>query len=165
MTDLATGRARTNPVPSHGFLSPNDQRDLSRILSRLGEIRERPVRTEPHLVADNGPGQFNAPLSKARQMFAVRQRRCGFFPRSIFGEPGWDILLALYIHDSHIRLSITQLGQLVDTPATTVLRWLTYLEGEELILIRKHGHDRRTSMLQLTENGRSRMASFFQDVL
>ena len=48
----------------------------------------------------------------------------------MFGEPAFDILLALYIEGDAQPVMITTLVEAVGTPMTTTLRWVEALERE-----------------------------------
>lgn len=104
----------------------------------------------------------NHPLAK--EMYDSRQRRARFFPRSLFNEPAWDVLLVLYIHHGVSRLCIKDVLQMIDTPQTTLLRWLKTLEDENFVSVRKHPFDRRVSILDLTELGLSYMAAYLEEM-
>jgi DNA-binding MarR family transcriptional regulator len=92
----------------------------------------------------------------ASRVLFFRELRQELFNTSIFGEPGWEILLALYVGDNdRRRLSIGQLSEVSNVPLTTALRWLTYLEEQDLIDRSSSGFDQRVVNIELSENGRS----------
>ena len=78
--------------------------------------------TEPHPDhAENAPadampfgiGESDRTARIARSILAERRRRASFFDPTIFGEPAWDILLALYGDErTHGRQTIGQLVNL-----------------------------------------------------
>ena len=142
-------------------LSIEELQQLSRILARLG-VGGAQDRVDPEIVHTKGIKSAGSPLDRAKAIYNARQRRARFFPRMFFGEAGWEILLILYIHDGLTRLCIRDLGQLIDTPATTILRWLKVLEDEDFIAVRKHHLDRRVSILDLTEIGRARVKAYLE---
>jgi DNA-binding MarR family transcriptional regulator len=149
-------------------LSPGDRRALSRILARARAPRKRVGFSQQSFASMPVTGEkFNSsglPLVvKAKAMLLERQRRTRFFARSMFGEPGWDILLALFINDQTEQMNITQIVLLIDTPTTTVLRWLKSLQADQLITVRKDWRDGRMSIVGLAEKGRSTISTYFEE--
>ena len=152
------------PSPS-GFqvnaLSVEEVRQLSQILNRLGVTQAAPSIGFGTLITDPaGASSVQSSLDRAKAIFDSRRRRTGFFPKLMLGETGWEILLVLYIHDGLTRLCIRDLGPLIDSPATTVLRWLKVLKDEDFISLRKHPNDRRVTILDLTDLGRKRFQAY-----
>ena len=97
----------------------------------------------------------------AREQFRRSLRRKLFDPH-LFGEPGWDILLALYvIDDVERRLSIAELTAITHVPLTTSLRWLAYLEEQDLVSRTAAPNDQRVVLVELTDDGRKAMESYF----
>lgn len=97
----------------------------------------------------------------AREQFRRSLRRKLFDPH-LFGEPGWDILLALYvIDDVERRLSIAELTAITHVPLTTSLRWLAYLEEQDLVSRTAAPNDQRVVLVELTDEGRQAMESYF----
>ncbi len=75
--------------------------------------------------------------------------------RQLFGEPAWDMLLALYCLPARgERLTITALTLAADTPQTTGHRWQTILTEEGLIERGPLELDARKQFVRLTEKGR-----------
>ena len=104
-------------------------------------------------------------LDLARKAFIARRRRSQHFKKGMFGEPAWEILLALYIRDtSGGRLTITRLTDMIGLPPTSGLRWLDYLEKEHLVERESHPTDLRAFFVHLTDKGRTSMdLVFFRD--
>lgn len=91
-------------------------------------------------------------LQKATELYRFRKKRAEYLPGEIFGEPGWDILLDLFIARLHRRdVSISSACLGANVPPTTALRWITlfvergYIERTDCI------HDRRMSWLKLSD--------------
>lgn len=96
-----------------------------------------------------------------REQFQRALRR-KLFGEHLFGEPGWDILLALFVIDSvERRLSIADLTAITLVPLTTSLRWLGYLEEQDLISRSIAPNDQRMVLIELTDKGRSAMETYF----
>lgn len=95
----------------------------------------------------------------------MRRLRAQYFNRVMFAEPAWDMLLLLYLGESlEGRQTIGHLAELVETPLTTVLRWVAYLEKEQLAERRDHPTDRRMVFIELTDKGRKCMNAFLRDL-
>jgi DNA-binding MarR family transcriptional regulator len=99
-----------------------------------------------------------------REQFQRGLRR-RFFDPHVFGEPAWDILLALYVIDNvERRLSIAQLTTIAHVPLTTGLRWLTYLEEQDLVSRAVAPSDQRMVLIELTDTGRRAMEGYLTSV-
>lgn len=150
--------------PQANALSADELQQLSRILTRLGVSKPEPGGNPDHeLYALDSIEPGASALAQAKSIYGLRQRRTRFFPSMMLGETGWDILLVLYIHDGLTRLCVKDVGQLIDAPTTTVLRWLKILEDDNFISTRKHHLDRRVTLLDLTDMGRERFSAFLTD--
>jgi DNA-binding MarR family transcriptional regulator len=91
---------------------------------------------------------------------AQRLRRA-IFPKSLFSDPAWDILLALYrMHLSQQRLSILQLGKVANVAPTTTLRWVNCLVDRNLANRTEDPLDSRRVFVSLSSYGASLMERF-----
>ena len=98
---------------------------------------------------------------RATQVRFSRDLRRNLFSRNMFGEPAWDILLALYVIDpDQRRLSTRELSTLAGHPLTTALRWLDYLEEQDLIDRATNPFDQRVVYVELSAKGRARMDTY-----
>ena len=98
----------------------------------------------------------------AARLLASRKLRSGLFDPNLFGEPAWDILLSLYvIHNDRRRMSIRALAEHCDLPLTTMQRWLDYLAQRNLVRRLSNPADHRVVYIELSEQGRARMDSYF----
>jgi DNA-binding MarR family transcriptional regulator len=114
--------------------------------------------TEASRAAAASPGQRALLREHARQIRFSRDLRQKSFDRNIFGEPAWDILLALYTIDGdQRRLNIRELAKLSSLALTTVLRWLDYLEEQGLIGRKPNPFDQRMIDVELSNKGRTAM--------
>lgn len=154
--------------PKTVTFSEKDIRDAARLLHLISVTTSM----------DPGPSQQAAPrsslakgaprdelISRARAVLHARRVRVHHFNRAMFGEPAWDILLLLYLAESaEARKTIGQLAASVETPLTTVLRWVGYLENEQLVERVDHPTDRRIAFIQLTSKGRDAFEAFLNDI-
>ena len=91
----------------------------------------------------------------ARKLYEARRMRDRLLDRSLFGEPAWDMLLALY----HLpalgqMLTISGLCCCAGVPQTTAHRWQNTLMAEGLIERGPHETDGRMQFVRLSERGR-----------
>ncbi|PNU02296.1 MarR family transcriptional regulator [Novosphingobium guangzhouense] len=93
-------------------------------------------------------------LRTAKRIYDSRRLRENFFGAEILGEPGWDLILDLYIsHAEDRQLSITAAAIGSCAPATTALRWITALEKAGLLLRSSDVKDQRRTFLHLSPKG------------
>ena len=104
-----------------------------------------------------------ASLRLATTLYGLRRRRDAVADRKgLFGEPGWDILLDLFIAEqrrSEIQVSSVCIDASV--PSTTILRWIARLEREGLIYRVADITDARRRYVRLTDDGRAMMHTVF----
>lgn len=91
-----------------------------------------------------------------------RSRRGKFFPRHLFSDPAWDILLELYSAElEQRRITVTALCDASSIPLTTGLRWLAAL-GEEGLVARYYDPlDRRRVYVRLSQKALYSLSAFF----
>jgi DNA-binding MarR family transcriptional regulator len=92
----------------------------------------------------------------ARKIYDARRLRDRLLDRKFFGEPAWDMLLALY----HLpalghMLTTTGLCFCSSAPPTTALRWVNTLVAGGLIERGPHVKDGRMQLVRLTDEGRA----------
>lgn len=104
--------------------------------------------------AGSSGGEGDKPRELARRAAAVlkvRQLRNRMLGRALFGEPAWDMLLALYVANGDgSKTTVSGLASGSDYPHTTALRWLQTLEAERLVERRRHPTDKRIHFVELT---------------
>lgn len=102
---------------------------------------------------------------RAKTALLNRKRRRKLFESSMFGEPAWDMLLILYVNDwAGARQTIARLTETADVTGTTALRWIEYLEQENLIVRGEHPTDRRAVLIHLTEEAREALDKYFSEL-
>jgi len=105
-------------------------------------------------------------VEHARQTFANRAQRTRFFNNAMFGEAAWDMLLALYATEqSGSRHTVSGVVNLAGVPPTTALRWLDFLEQEQLITRKPNPTDRRVSYVGLTDKAREALDAYFSETV
>jgi len=105
-------------------------------------------------------------IKRAAAMVATRERRKKFFNASMFGEPAWDVLLALYLAEARgERTNINTLTQSSGAAPTTALRWMNYLENHQLISREEHPTDARASIVRLTDKAQRALELYLLETL
>ena len=133
-----------------------EEADRGRELTRIVEKGGTRSRTYDHrLLAEH-----------ARQTFVKRALRSRYVNSSMFGEAAWDMLLALYATEpSGARHTVTGLVDLAGVPPTTALRWLNYLEQEQMATRKPDPTDKRISYVELTDKAREALDAYFAEVV
>lgn len=101
----------------------------------------------------------------AKMVDRIRKRRDRHFPQWLIGEPGFSILLDLYLaqcEEREITVSGVAFGAAV--PLTTGLRWIEKLESAGLVVRYAHPQDSRLSMVRLSDDGLRRMNASLSDM-
>lgn len=80
-------------------------------------------------------GKKNADtLNRVKRQMLGRQQRYLIFPKSLFGEPAWDMILELYVSNQEDRiLTVTDLCRASFEAQSTALRWIAILEQHEYL--------------------------------
>lgn len=129
-------------------LSQRDIDDAKRLLSILATAEGKIlIGTGDQEASHDLPSQ-----ERALQMLALRRRRENVFPRAMFGEPAWEILLLLYALGA--RQTIGRLAELACASKSTTIRWIDYLEGQQLVTRQPHPTDKRAIYAELTDKAR-----------
>ena len=104
---------------------------------------------------------------KAQQVRAtlfVRRLRLEIFDNDLFGEPAWDMLLALYeAHLERRALSKSSLHLASMAPWPTALRWMDRLECLQLLRYYRDPHDARRTFVALSEVGVQSMERYWSE--
>lgn len=102
-------------------------------------------------------------VAAAHRLYRERRARLQSFSQSfaIFGEPGWDILLEIYLADTVGRAMCVGTACLAaDVAQTTGLRWLAKLERIGLVTREDDPRDGRRGLVMLTPSGRAEMERY-----
>ena len=98
-----------------------------------------------------------------RRLIESRRARSVVFGADLFADPGWDILLNVYLADLQGEgVAITKVCDAVP-PMTTTLRWISRLENDGLIARAPDPSDKRRAFLSMTGRGRTLMAQYFSE--
>jgi DNA-binding MarR family transcriptional regulator len=152
-------------------LSTADARELARIIGLL--LRDHPTSDAPTMLRILGAASprrsaetdHERLVARARAIFSERKRRGEFFPRRLFYEPAWDMLLALYVTDSSGgRQTVGKLVSWIGAPQTTAIRWIDYLESRQIITRQQDARDRRVTFVDLTIKGKQMLENYLKTV-
>jgi DNA-binding MarR family transcriptional regulator len=105
-------------------------------------------------------------LLVAQELYRVRRVRARKFgaDAQIFGDPGWDILLSLYIaHCNDSKITRSSAAMAGENPESTGFRILKDLEKRGFVQNENDSSDKRRIFVSLTERGCSLMRSCLQD--
>lgn len=146
---------RADPEGTTVTLSGKDVEDVTRLLRLLASDEKSSDVNGPRVVQEAEDRSAQWLLSKARKVIRDRQLRTEYFNPAMFGEGAWDILLILYVTDSAgARQTRASLARRLAMPASTVHRWIDYLEKERFVQRDAHPTDKRTSFVRLLDKGR-----------
>lgn len=138
------------------------------LLALAAELEEEATRG--HLAAAPRVEEAPSPLDDdarwlrhARRLYRHRRSRGHVFgDENLFGEPGWDILIDLFIAaKERKRVPVTSACIGAAVPTTTALRWLAVLEERGLILREADQSDARRIFVRLSTEAYARMVSYF----
>ncbi|MGB7656519.1 MAG: MarR family transcriptional regulator [Novosphingobium sp.] len=92
-----------------------------------------------------------------------RRARAKHFNANLFSEPGWDILLDLFLAKiDGLQISVTSSCLATSCPPTTALRWVYILEEQGLIFRAADIKDQRRSWLTISDDGVDRMRTYLR---
>lgn len=103
---------------------------------------------------------------RARQILDFRGRRTEGFGRAMFGEPAWDMLLAMYIAEQRgDRATIAELAAVSGASPSVALRWLNFLVAEGLAGQEIHPERSDALAIQLTDRSRRALEHYLGTTL
>lgn len=111
--------------------------------------------TKPHDAGTKAATpEMIALANKADALFQDRRARERYIPDALLGEPGWDILLALFAATARGNvLTSTRACAASQSPMATALRWIAKLEADEFVESAVPTDDARRRDLKLTSKG------------
>jgi DNA-binding MarR family transcriptional regulator len=140
----------------HDLLTLSDE--VSRIAGTLASLTgpQRPVCADEvsPVTAD-----------EIRSIIRARRLRQQYFPRDLFADPAWDMLLELFRADLvQQQISVTSLCLASAVPPTTALRWLSTLVERQIFDRERDRRDGRRIFVGLTPEAREAMHQYFRRV-
>jgi DNA-binding MarR family transcriptional regulator len=132
------------------------QIDLRLGLDEVAALEEEQLRHRPR----RRPTSHEL-IRLAQKVYDARRRRDRMFGDLLFGEPAWDMLLALYALPSRgLFLGVTSLAHAANVPPTTGLRWEKLLREQGLIFRGPRVPDDRRQLVRLTSKGKGFMRKY-----
>jgi DNA-binding MarR family transcriptional regulator len=116
--------------------------------------------TGPSMRGRGEEPQFPTELVKlAKRIKAIRESRLALLDPSLFGEPAWNILLALYVAaGERYALSISALCAESGAPATTAARSINRLLELDMVRRVPNPSDNRSAYIELTGDTAARLS-------
>lgn len=100
-------------------------------------------------------------MKQAQQEYQLRRARAPALPTSLLGEPAWDLLLDLFVHEAQGKMISTSSACIASgVPMTTALRYIKLLEAQELIQAVQNRSDERVRLLKLSPKGQQIMTDY-----
>lgn len=132
------------------------QIDLRLKLDEVADVQAKLL----HMPAHRQPTR--AELAQlAGKIYDARRARDRILDQRLFGEPAWDMLLALYALPARGEmLRPSYLAHAANVPGTTGIRWERILTEEELIERGPPELPSRRQFVRLTEKGRALMQRY-----
>jgi DNA-binding MarR family transcriptional regulator len=128
-------------------------------------LREHSVALIQETVRED-PVKWKALIQIAQEEYRARRSRSRLFDEAMFGEPAWDMLLALFINGrSGEKLTISRLQRFSGGSASGALRWLNYLEEQGLVERESNPYDARSALILLSERAERAMETYFSETL
>jgi hypothetical protein len=120
----------------------------------------------PDPAASAGPEKTQTKRGQTRlwteRVYSERRRRDALFPDGLFGEPAWDLLLALFTaREKGEEMILCAAYRAAHVSDTTGRRLLDQLEKEGLISRRRAPDSRKTRLVELTPDAVERMTEFW----
>jgi len=125
-----------------------EHRSIQGALAEIEELETVLADARSRILSLEEPQDIAAEAYQARRM----RDACFGADAILFGEPAWDILLALYSARTDGReISISTACSAAKVPNTTALRHLGNLEARGMIVRRADSEDRRRSTVRLSD--------------
>jgi hypothetical protein len=136
------------------------QADSIRLEAALAIVRQASARLSA-LKEQYAPPGRDGLRAVAERLYAERRRRDEHFPPGLFGEPAWDLLLALFIaHEDGRDLALDEAFAAARIEPEDGPALVERLEAAGLV--QRNGPARRR--LALTDPGADRLADYFTEV-
>jgi DNA-binding transcriptional ArsR family regulator len=97
----------------------------------------------------------------ADRLYAERRRRDALFPGELFGEPAWDLLLAMFTaREKGQPMILCKAYKAAGVSDTTGRRLLDRMEQEGLITRRRAPRSRKMRVVELTDEAVERLIDY-----
>ncbi len=133
---------------------PAFPKDLCEVLRRHGHCELRcPGKGDTETLIDQA----------ARNLQVWRSLRARYLPSSVLGEPGYDMLIELFVAERESRaVAVKSICHASGVPYSTAWRWLHMLEKDGLVVFTNDTEDHRRVMVRLSGEGYERVRGWIQ---
>jgi DNA-binding MarR family transcriptional regulator len=138
------------PLAKAIALTERDVDDARRLLKLLSA--DRPAVENASHGADS--------KALAATLLRLRASRLRYFPAAMFGEPAWDMMLAIHAQSDGERPTIALLADRLRLPVSSAARWGRYLEVHGLVARHPHPNDARAHLMELTQKGQGQLEAY-----
>ena len=138
---------------------------LRRQIRELQEHVDQLSATVSELAAGRHGGTRATTEEDVQLVLAARRARETYFGPGMFADPGWDLLLHLYVAKLQgKKLSVSLLSDVSGVPLTTAMRWLDILDGAGWVTRKPDQFDRRRVHVELSDRGIATLQVYFDAV-
>lgn len=154
------GRAARQPLRTRSRLPT-----LRRQIRDLQEHVDQLSTTIGELAADQHGGTRAVTEDDLQLILAARRARETYFGPDLFADPGWDILLSLYVAKLQGKtLSVAPLSEISGVPTSTTMRWVNILDRAGWVKRKPDPSDRRRVNVELSDRGVATLQVYFDAV-
>jgi len=99
--------------------------------------------------------------ARAERLYAERRRRDDLFPDGLFGEPAWDLLLAMFVaRERGQPMILCRAYKAAGVSDTTGRRLLDRMEEDGLITRRRAPRSRKMRIVEMTELAEEKLLDY-----
>lgn len=138
---------------------------LRRQIRELQEHVDQLSTTVGELAAEQHGGMRAISADDLQLILTARRARETYFGPCVFADPGWDILLSLYIAKLQGKtLSVAPLSDMSGVPASTTLRWVDILDHAGWVKRTPDQIDRRRVNVEISDRGIATLQVYFDAI-
>lgn len=135
-------------------------KDLSRLAEILADVAQE---ADAHSATPGDSASLPDPRTFFSQLLALRRARDTFFDGALFGEPAWDIMLALMIARIDKReMRLSELAALTHSTESVARDHVRALKDAQLIERYDDGDDDGDYCISLSAEAARRMAELYR---
>lgn len=154
------GRAARQPLRTRSCL-PTLRRQIRELQKHVDQLST----TIGELSSDQHGGMRAVTEDDVQLILAARRARETYFGPGIFADPGWDILLHLYLAKLQGKTpSLALLSEISEVPPSTTMRWVDTLDRGGWVKRKPDQVDRRCINVELSDRGIATLQTYFDAV-
>lgn len=126
---------------------------IARVKEAVETARDRLEESERIIeAAEKNLDPIIDPLQLAKFLYGLRRSRGSFFPADLFAEPGWDLLLDLYIARREGGIVTTTAASVAAcVPYSTGYKWIEKMADQGILYLSRSPSDKRLTLVALTD--------------